>query len=398
MKTFNTLMVSGSAAALALLAAPVAAAPVFVTTNADGFGVPGSFRAALEAATGDPSIDVIRFARDLGTVQLIDTVAYGGTQSLRIDGRATAIAGDGTFDLLVSSGGGDLTLRQIGFSDGLNGIVVEVPADADGEHSTALFDVTVENNGEYGLLIDDETNGGSNAGIGLDIAWSRFVGNGADLVPGVIEDLDGVRVNERGEGDITATIHASEFTGNGADGYELDEGGPGDVTLMIRRSRFDGNGLFEPEGDDGIDVDEADGGSIWLRVVGATFNGNSDDGIGIDESGDGDLMMSLVRVQMSDVGDKGLSADEGDAGDLDLKALLVAADGNVQDGLNFEEAGDGDLFARVVRSAFRDNGQAGIDVTQGDAGQGTLRLQNVRFDNNGDGPVDPDGVEVVGGP
>ncbi|HEX6141305.1 MAG TPA: hypothetical protein VFZ01_01195 [Geminicoccaceae bacterium] len=396
MKTFRTLMAGGPAAALALMVAPAAAAPVFVTNGADAG--PGSFRAAVDAANLHPSIDVIRFTRDLGTVQLASTVVYTGAQSLRIEGRDTAIAGDGLFDLLVATGGGDLTLRQIGFSDGLNGIVVEVPADADGELSTVLFDVTVENNGEFGLLIDDETNGGSNAGIGLDIAWSRFVGNGADLVAGVIEDLDGVRVNERGEGDIAATIHASEFTGNGADGYELDEGGPGDVTLMIRRSRFDGNGLFEPEGDDGIDIDEADGGSIWLRVVGATFNGNSDDGIGIDESGEGDLMMSLIRVQMSDVGDKGLSADEGDAGDLDLKALLVAADGNVEDGLNFEEAGDGDLFARVVRSAFRDNGQAGIDATQGDAGQGTLRLQNVMFDNNGDGPVDPDGVEVVGGP
>lgn len=402
MKVLTTLC-TGLSLALALLVLPASAEarPVFVTTSADSG--PGSFRAAIEEANNDPSVSAILFERDLAPIALLSTVVYSGDQALRIDGRDTVIAGDGAFDLFVSDGGGDLVLRDLTFTDGRNGIVVLVPAGATGEISTVLLDLTVEDNGEYGLLIDDLTNGGSAASVGLDVLFSSFTSNGLDIGQpdgsgGTLEDLDGVRVDERGEGDIAASVLHSSFTFNGADGFELDEAGEGDVSLMVRGSTFDDNGVLEPGGDDGLDVDEADGGDIWLRVVGATFNRNTDDGIGVDESGPGNMQLSAVRVQASDTGDKGFSIDEGDAGNLIARAVLVTADRNVEDGLNLEEAGEGDFAVRVARSAFRDNNEAGIQAEQELPGEGVLRLRNVTFQNNGDGPVDATNVVVTGGP
>jgi hypothetical protein len=396
--TTITSRYSGVATMLAvtLMAAPAIARPVFVTNNTDD--QPGSFRDAIVEASSDPSVSSVLFVRGLEEVVLQSSVVYSGAQPLRIDGRGTSIAGDGEFDLLVSDAGGDLVLRKLTFTDGLNGVVVLVPDDAEGEVSTALLEVAIENNRAYGLLIDDETNGGSDAGVGLSILFSSVTNNGLNIDEGVIEDLDGVRVNERGNGDITASVLHSSFTMNGADGYELDEGGPGDVHLTVRGSTFDDNGTLEPGGDDGLDVDEADGGSIWLSVVGATFNRNSDDGIGVDESGPGDMRLSAVRVEASDTGDKGFSIDEVDEGNLLARAVLVTADRNVEDGLNFEEAGAGAFRVRVANSALRDNGEAGIEAAQEMPGAGMLALRNVMFQDNGDAPVDSANVDVVGGP
>jgi hypothetical protein len=394
-------------AVIALLAGPATAATTFVSNSFDAG--PGSFRAAVEAANTDASITSIRFRRDLDTIELQTTVAYTGTQALTIDGQGSAIASAApqTFDLFIAEGGGDLTLRNLTFQDGDNGIVVTIPGLAEGPVSVSLFDVKVVDNLRFGLTIDEEDPGEEPfaASINLVVVASHFDGNG--LLEGADEDegdVDAVRVNERGEGGITAIVLNSEFVNNGADGFELDEEGPGDVTMAALNSTFDDNGLTREGGDDGLDIDESEDGGIWLNVVGSSFNGNTDDGIGLDESGEADLEISLVQMEASANLDSGISADEADGGDFEVKLVRVTADENEDKGADFSEgnpeiagSGEGDFDARIVASSFSDNANDGIAVEQLAPGTGLLRLLNVALDGNDGEAVDadPDQVTVI---
>lgn len=386
-------------AAVGLVTAPATAATIFVSNNAnDGTG---SFRAAVAAANFDPSITSILFRRDLGTIALESTVIYSGPQDLNIDGRGTDIgsAAPPPFDLFVANGGGDLTLRSLTFRDGDNGVLVLIPPLAEGQVSVTLFDMTVIDNLRFGLSIDEDDptpEAPFAASISLVVASSHFARNGLlDTDDEDEGDVDAVRVNERGDGDITAAVINSVFIDNGADGFELDEEGLGDATLTALGSSFDDNGVTRVGGDDGLDIDESDDGSIWLNVVDSTFNGSTDDGIGLDEEGGGDLHMTLVQVEASLNADSGISADEGDEGDYEVKFVLVTADDNLDKGADMTEAGDGDFDGRAVTSSFSFNADDGIAVEQLDAGSGVLHLVNVTIEDNGNQAIDADGVDVI---
>jgi hypothetical protein len=393
MSTLKAALHVTSIGVLALAALPALAATVSVTNNNDDGA--GSFRAAVEAANDNSAITSIRFNRDLGTVALQDTVIYSGAQPLSIDGRGTDIAAamPETIDLFVADAGGDLTLKNLTFQDGDNGVVVEVPALAEGQVSVALFDVTVVDNLRFGLLIDEDPSEDEPfaASISLVVSSSHFEGNGL-----VTDDVDAVRVNERGDGDITAAVINSQFINNGADGFELDEEGLGDATLTALGSSFDDNGVTREGGDDGLDIDESEDGSIWLNVVDSSFNGSTDDGIGLDESDDGDLHITLVQVEASANDDSGISADEGASGNYEAKFVLVTADENEDKGADMTEAGAGDFDGRAVTSLFSFNDDDGIAVEQLDGGSGALHLVNVTLDGNGnEPPIDADGVDVI---
>jgi hypothetical protein len=376
---------------------------VFVTNNAnDG---PGSFRQAVAAASASPSVTSIRFRSDLGTVNLLDTVTYIGAQSLSIDARGTDIASvpPQMFDLFVAEGGGNLTLKNITFRDGDSGVVVEVPGDAEGEISVSLLEVTMTDNLRFGLEIDEDDPTPEEpfpASISLSVAFSHFARNGLLETDDEDEgDVDAVRVNERGDGDITATVLHSTFTDNGADGFELDEEGLGDATMTALHSSFDGNGTNRMGGDDGLDIDESEDGGIWLNVVGSTFNGSTDDGIGLDESDDetgaGDLHITLVNVEASGNTDSGISVDEGGPGNFEAKFVLVSAEDNQDKGADMTEADAGNFDGRAVNSSFSFNTDDGIAVEQVAPGVGALRLVNVALDGNGNQAVDADGVTVT---
>lgn len=406
MSRLKAAMHLGAIAILGVLTTPALGKTVKVTNNGDDEPPgPGSFRAAVEAASL-PGSDVTRihFRYGLGTIAIGSPIVYSGEQSLTIDGQGAVIEPDADspdpFDLFVADGGGDeLTLKRLTFQSGLNGIVVQVPADAEGEVSVRLSEVTVADNHGYGLHIEDQDDedppGGSGAGIALDISNSVFSGNGKTLPDPAPDDLplDGARVDEAGDGDVTATIHNSEFTSTGADGLELNETGPGDVTLIVRRSTLDGNGLIDP--DDGVDIDEEDEGSVSFRIVQSTFNNNSDDGIDMDEDGEGDMRASLVQVEVLDNDDKGVNLGENGPGDLEARVNVVFVEGNgfvssgADAGLRMREADEGDFFAQVVQSTVADN-DLDIEVAEDGDGDGTLRLQNVKYVTS-----DFDGVTVI---
>jgi hypothetical protein len=56
-------------------------------------------------------------------------------------------------------------------------------------------------------------------------------------------DFDGIRVDERGQGDIHATIINTHIDSNGGDGLELDEAGRGSIDTILKHVTFNDNGF-----------------------------------------------------------------------------------------------------------------------------------------------------------
>lgn len=389
---------------------------LFVTAGGDAGA--GTLRDALEQASTDATVNAISIKQDVGTIELDDSLVYSGEQALSIKGGGAVIqplAGqEGDFDLLVASGGADLAIRDLVFANGSDGIFVELPADAVGTLKVSLNRVTLRDNAEFGLHIDDQspsddpldtTGSDSDAGIVLDLRHSVVTGNGTGEL-----DRDGVRVDDGGAGGITARVVHTHIDSNGGDGLELDERGDGDVHLTVRHSTFDGNGFYNTADlDDGLDVDEADGGSLWASLVDASLSGNYDQGLDLDEGNDGSFFLSLRHIHANDNIKEGVKANEDGDGSLiasliavesngsqteegvvlgeedagNLAALLVGvtANGNQKEGVDISEDGDGNLAAALVRVTTEGNFDDGIHLEE--TGAGSLAATAVRVRSTG---------------
>jgi len=411
----------------------------------------GTLREAVETANVDPTVHAIVIKSSVATIELDDSVEYTGQQFLSLRGRGTTIeplAGqEGEFDLFVSSGGADLSIRDLVFQGGVDGIYVPVPGDATGTVSVSLKKVTVQDNAEFGIHVADQLNN-SDASVHLNVEWSNFFGNGTGVL-----DRDGVRVDEGGLGSIHARVAHSHIDANGGDGLELDERGEGGVWMNVHRSTFDDNGFFnEADLDDGLDIDEADGGGVWAKLVDVSLSGNHDQGLDLDEEGEGSLTMWLTHVRANENLGEGIKADEEDEGSLfahlwhvwangseeeegialeelgeghlwasfffvhasnnEAEGIDLAEEGagnlhaffskvvtvdNDNDGIQIEEGDDGNLFAVEHRVLSTENSDYGMHVEQDDDGDdsGTLLVINSTLEPNDSGPLDTDGVTVV---
>ncbi len=381
-----------------------AGSPV-VTTNADAG--PGSLRAAIEEANSTPSVRRIRFSRNVGQIDLQSSLAYTGVQDLSIEGRGTVIDGSAVGDALVATGGASLALRDLVVQNaGADGIVVQVPAGATGVVSLELTGVILVGNGEFGAHLDDQSSG-SAAGLHLVLDRVTVANNG--FAPG-IDDKDGVRVDEGGEGDVTYHFTRVIVTGNAADGIEIDEKGAGDARGVILHSTFDDNGTqpqLPSDLEDGFDIDEADDGSIIVEMVDVSASRNSDGGIDLDEAGAGDIVMQFTRVvatgnleeniKASEDADVEDTADPNDGdGGVEFFFVDVRSTGSGDNGIQFEEFGNGDVNGTLVRVRSNHNGDDGVNLDQIDNGGGTVRLVASEFTGNADEDINIDGVIVVG--
>lgn len=307
-----------------------------VTTAADGG--PGSLRAALASGASR-----ILFTRSVGTIALQSPLTWSGT-SLVLVGSGQVIDGGGTVGTLLTLTGTQVDVSRLTLSNTLgSGLHVVVPASATGIAQVDLRQVGVESTGLHGVHVDDLSGAASSVALRTTDVTVDGAGTGES-------DQDGVRVDERGEGNIGFTSRNSAFQDSGADGVELDEGGNGDVLLDVVSTRFRDNGPLDPTDlDDGIDVDEADTGSVRGRFAQSEFVGNYDEGIDLNETASGDLVISLTSVTVVDTVDgDGLQIDEEDAGNVD---------------------------ELVLGSTLVDNDGDDIDLEQDDAGTGTFRLR-----------------------
>ncbi|MFN0099572.1 MAG: hypothetical protein ACKVS7_12915 [Gemmatimonadaceae bacterium] len=376
---------------------------------------PGSLRAAMDAANGDPRISTIEIEKRVRRIALIGPITYTGEQSLRIDGNGAIVDGAG-----LPEGANGLTLNagprteidDLAVIDAPgSGIAILVPVTATGVRHISLDEVRVEGNVEHGVLINDQadyltdpdatTNTGSEASLRVDISRSTFRANGFGFI-----DRDGLRVNEGGAGDLVASISATKVIGNGGDGVELDERGDGKAEFSVLFTDLLENGGFTAEDyDDGIDVDEADAGDIIGRFWFVRANDNFEQGVDLNENGAGDMKVTMFQVEGSRNAEEGIEFEEDDdvAGGGDIIATLVAVttngngalDGDA--GLKLREKGDGNLDARLNGIKASDNVIRGVELREDAAGSLMGSVTNVttsrnggeglRFDENGDGDL-----------
>jgi hypothetical protein len=373
-------------------------AVVFVTTGADSGA--GSLRDAIGQANTDANLHTIVIKNDIGAINLESSLGYTGGQDLTIKGNDVVIqpiGGESTFDLLESTGGADLTFERLAFRDGLKGIDIIVPAGATGTLSVTLKQVSILDNVEHGLHIDDLTNS-SAAGVNLNVQGSVITGNGSDP-----DDFDGIRVDERGAGGIVATFHNTIVADNGGDGTELDERDGGDVTFVIQHSSFNHNGIANADDlEDGFDVDEGGQGDIVGDIANSTFNDNFEGGLDINEDdGDdpndgGNLIVNLRNVEGNDNDDKGLDFNEDNGGNL--VAVFVAVEAsrngifadNLEEGIVLEEAGAGNIVAHFRNVTTNGNGDDGIDVDETGDGNLVASFNDITANDNGAEGIDLD--------
>lgn len=345
----------------------IASNTVVVTNNSDD-GSANTFRWAIEQANSDPSVTSIIFDIE-DTVEITSTVIYTGSQELSIVGNNSKI--DGTLategDLFVAQTSAPLVIDNITFQNS-NGrcVVVEVPTSATDDVSFFMKNSAITGCGLYGLHIDDNSNLEDDAGTGADAGIIMVLRNSTFTNSGIgALDYDGVRVDERGNGSITATIADTIINANGGDGIELDEGGSGDVSLTMTNTTINDNGFFNEEDlDDGLDIDEADDGSIYANIVGVTANNNLDEGIDLDEAGNGNAIVSFTNVTADGNKDESIKVDEEDNGDIKAIFVNTTVKNSGDDGIQIEELGAGRLYVFGEQVTLTDNAKYGVKLGQ----------------------------------
>lgn len=233
------------------LAVSPPAGGVRVTTTADAG--PGSFRAALDLASVNPSISTITIGDGVGSIALVSPLHYGGAHPLTIAGAGATLDGSGLAPgetTFLADGGGSLTIRSLSVEHAPGpGMVVDVPDDAGGTVHVTLDAVRAISNGSHGIILNDQaeyfndpnstSDAGSAAGLVVRVSGSTFDGNGfTDL------DQDGLRINEGGAGNLHVTIDGTVVEDNGGDGVELDERSTGHVVFSVETTRLNHNGSF----------------------------------------------------------------------------------------------------------------------------------------------------------
>jgi hypothetical protein len=329
---------------------------------------------------------IIRFARNRVQIDLGMAITYVGPQGLHIQGSGALVdGGGGDFSVFVSTGGGNLAIRDLTFQhSSLYGIFVEMPSAATDDLWVELYDVSALNTGLHGAyvkdcnesawgdpLLCDADDTGSEAGIFLTGRTCRVEGGGTGEL-----DFDGVRVDERGEGDIVASFSHCQIDSNDVDGLELDEAREGDVSLKLVRSTFNENVFYnEADLDDGVDIDKADEGGIDVKAIRPEIADNLDEGLDLDEAGEGGVMARVIALVANGNTDENIKIDEEDAGSLKPRMNRSSVRGSTgAEGMQLEEVGPVDLDAKVNRSEFTNNDDVGIKAVQGDGGEGLLVL------------------------
>jgi len=369
-----------------------------------------SLQQAIAAANADSSITKLVFRKN-AEISLTAPVIYSGRQALTLIGNGATIDGSaaGSFTLdedlsavtedgtLIFNTASDITINKLSvINNATRGIVVNIPADAEGDDITVnLKKVTISHSALYGLHIDDNANEfddgseGSAIGVNLNIVKSSFIANGTGAI-----DFDGVRVDERAEGDINAVIIQTHIDANGGDGVELDEAGAGDVEATMVRVSISDNGFYnEADLDDGFDIDEAGDGDIEVNLIKVTANNNMDEGLDFDEAGEGDVELKLRRVTVDNNADEGIKVDEENGGNIEAKLSKVKVSNGGDDGVQFTELGGGKIEAELRKVTADNNAKYGIKMEQWfiededspveEAGE--LKVKKVSLQGNGKG-------------
>ena len=426
----------------------------------------GSLRHAIEVTRASHIV----INQSVSSIVINSPLVYDQTSKLLIKGHGQTLSSARNINLLSVTQGADLEISDLNFKGpgGFNvnkrgdqgqvagkGIFIDLRDDQTGTVRVTLSHVSISDVANHGIhvsdcsLADDCGGGGDGSAasiaVNLDHVTVDNVGMGRF-------DADGVRVDDRGDGDIVFIAETSTFTNVGADGVELDEGDDGDVIVQVRNSRFNDNGAYcdpdvltpfmpnpdeaefgdnerlpdqipgkvsgSPDDscierelelydsgyvkdyefgidlDDGFDIDEAGPGSVVVNIRNSVINGNLDEGIDFDEEDSGMIFARFVDTAAAGNRDDGFKFSEEDDGSVIGRVSESKAIGNGGKGFVFEEEGTGDLFVSVsgsYTSGNDDSDDTGIEAVQEDDGEGLLRVEDSDIDDG----IDTDNVDKL---
>lgn len=440
--TLTSTLCTGATLALCLTAP--AFADTLLVTNFNATGA-GSLQAALDAAGTSSTPTTILITDANGQTETPLGLIYNGSSPLTIYGNGITIASSRNVTLLTAidaraitlmdmafEGPGGFSIEARGDTDGPagKGIFLDVADDADGTIGLRLVNVSVSDVAGHGIHISDctlaDACGGGEGGAGEGSAASIVVELAHVAISNVGQgsfDADGLRVDERGPGDITLTGMHVNVRGVGADGIELDEGQTGDVVVDLTHGNFIENGDYcdpalltaympdPPEGefrefdiivadlpqpspdtpDMGcfeFEVDTFEGGS----VEGYAYSIDVDDGFDIDEAGPGSIVATFSVGEMIGNFDEGYDFDEAGSGDIDVVFTGIIGNGNIDDAIKLSEAGPGSVYMTATAVEASSNGGVGIVAEEEDDGDLLVALVSVATSGNDGGEL---GIEAV---
>lgn len=285
--------------------------------------------------------------------------------------------------LRVNEGGlGDLRFEIVDSRADANGADgVELDERGEGSLAFRIFRSHFSRNGDYDQSADPDKDDGFDAD---ETDAGDFI---ADVMLSTANDNfeEGFDFNENDAGDQIVTIKLSEASGNTEEGIDLEEDddwqGGGDLIAVLDRVVANGNTTVDGNG--GIKIRERGDGDLDARIEGSTASENVEAGIHLREQHGGDLRTRIVGALAERNGDTGIFVREDDAGSQDAEVSGSRSLANGEHGIDFDENGDGDLAARVRFTTASDNAEYGIRADEGGAGAGTLSLQTVTLDGNG---------------
>lgn len=331
-------------------------------------------------------------------------VEGSGNQKIQVRGDFTALEFVNCSTVNVSGlkfkGGNSPEKYNLDTNTMVGGNALLIRNQSDEDITVNLSDIEVKHFGDHGIYITDcndidcgDGNSGDGNGtdgsieVNLDNVVVREGGFGG-------QDADGIRVNERGEGDIIFKAVNIALLGYGADGVELDEAGEGNVVAKVNRASFEYNGEYcalpgigavgkcddegDPDVDDAFDIDEADGGSIIAKIKNVYMVKNFDEGLDFDEEGEGGIKLKAKNIVAWDNADEAIKASEEDEGNTIVKIVNFQDIREAEEGkspnqdLQVEQEDGGYMFWKIVNSTLDDlkptsefdNDEATIDLVK----------------------------------
>ncbi|WP_157976795.1 hypothetical protein [Parahaliea mediterranea] len=398
-------------AASCLLGMGAQALPTVVSSANDSG--PNTLRDALESGAND----IVITAK--GPIMITEPLIYSGERPLWIRGNGQAIQAVMDFTLLEVASGVNLIVENLAFEGpgGFDienqssvdapgkGIFVDVAKAREGWVSVSLTDVQVRDVANHGIHISDcdlaDACGGGGDGSGGGSPASillRLNNVQVDNVGHGKFDADGVRVDERGEGHIVLHASQSSFTRVGADGVELDEAQGGSAQAYIDNSVFNDNGaycnpaLLEPQlatflGDFEAEGEFDESEQVTDAQIPGPPTGTLDDRCfeyAADYYDGGFVEAYEIAIDVDD----GFDIDESDDGLLKAVLRNTQVHNNFDEGVDFDEAGRGNVNVSFIGSAANGNVDDGFKVSEADgAGIEALVFEVEARDNGGKGIV-----------
>jgi hypothetical protein len=283
--------------------------------------------------------------------------------------------------LRVNEGGaGDLTIvvrNTLATDNGADGIELDERGDGNADFTVSGSQIT--GNGSFHELFPPANPDEVDLDDGMDVDESNAGHVIGQLTNSIASDNfeEGWDFNENDAGDFRVdmtNVQASRNLEEGVDFEEDDDfAGGGDLLTILVGVTADQN----EGGDAGLKIREKGVGDLAATVRGAQANGNDGDGVNVREDAAGNLAAAIDRAVANENGGDGVEFEENAAGNQSAAVDGSTTDANDQDGVEFDENGDGDLTASAGRGSSSSNAVSGVRADQQAPGAGTLTLSSM---------------------